>query len=46
MSGPIAADLNGPVGIRSDNVRLGFELGAGQYEGPHPHFLRACQSRA
>jgi hypothetical protein len=43
-AGPEAADLNGPVGIRSDNVRLMLNLEAGQYSGPHPLFLAACQS--
>jgi hypothetical protein len=42
--GPAAADLKGPIGIRSDNVRLEFDLEAGQYEGPHPHFRMACKS--
>ena len=42
--GPEARDLKGPVGIRSDNVRLGVDLEAGQVEGPHPHFLAACKS--
>ena len=42
--GPEAADLEGPVGIRSDNVRLGFDLEAGQAEGVHPHFIAACKS--
>jgi hypothetical protein len=43
-AGPAAADLNGPVGIRSDNVRLTLELKAGQVNGPHPQFLAACVS--
>ncbi len=42
--GPVAAGLKGPVGIRSDNVRLAFDLGAGPLDGPHPHFLVACKS--
>ena len=42
--GDAAADLNGPVGIRSDNVRLAFDLEAGQSEGPHPHNVQACKS--
>ena len=43
-AGPEAADLFGPVGIRSDNVRLTLNLEAGQYSGPHPLFLVACVS--
>jgi hypothetical protein len=43
-AGPEAADLNGPVGIRSDNVRLALDLEAGQFNGPHPQFLAACKS--
>ena len=43
-AGPEAADLNGPVGIRSDNVRLLLNLEAGQLRGPHPQFLAACES--
>jgi hypothetical protein len=42
--GPLAADLNGPVGIRSDNVRLALDLEAGQFKGPHPHSLATCKS--
>jgi len=42
--GPDASDLNGPVGIRSDNVRLVLDLEAGQLRGPHPQFLAACES--
>jgi hypothetical protein len=41
-----AADLKGPVGIRSDNARLNFNLSAGPFEGPHPQYARACQSGA
>jgi len=44
--GADAAALQGPVGIRSDNVRLEFDLKAGQYEGVHPNFLKACQTGA
>jgi hypothetical protein len=43
-AGPSASDLNGPVGIRSDNVRLMLNLEAGQVNGPHPQFLAACVS--
>lgn len=42
--GSDAAQLNGPVGIRSDNARLEFDLKAGKYEGIHPNYIRACQS--
>ncbi len=38
-----AAGLNGPVGIRSDNARLDFNLSAAPSDHPHPHFARACQ---
>ncbi len=44
--GTDAAAVQGPVGIRSDNVRLEFDLKAGQYEGVHPNFLKACQTGA
>lgn len=44
--GSEAAKLNGPIGIRSDNVRLAFDLRAGQFAGPHPMNERACQQRA
>jgi hypothetical protein len=43
-AGPDAADLKGPVGIRSDNVRLSLDLQAGVLTGQHPHFLQACKS--
>ena len=43
-AGPEASGLNGPVGIRSDNVRLVFDLAAGPPNGPHPHFVAACKS--
>ncbi len=41
--GPGVADLKGPVGIRSDNARLDFNLSAGPFPGPHPQYARACQ---
>lgn len=44
--GKDAAALKGPVGIRSDNARLEFDLKAGKYEGAHPDSLRACQPGA
>jgi hypothetical protein len=34
--GPEAQELQGPVGIRSDNVRLAFDLKAGAMAGMHP----------
>lgn len=39
-----AADLSGPVGIRSDNARLDFNLWAVPSQNPHPHYARACRS--
>ena len=42
--GPEAQDLQGPVGIRSDNVRLAFDLKAGAMTGMHPDFKLACKS--
>jgi hypothetical protein len=42
--GADAAALVGQVGIRSDNARLDFDLKAGQYEGMHPNYLRACRT--
>ncbi len=42
--GPDAQDLNGPVGIRSDNVRLSLDLKAGTAAGMHPDFKMACKS--
>ena len=42
--GADAAALVGQVGIRSDNARLEFDLKAGQYEGAHPNYLRACRT--
>jgi hypothetical protein len=44
--GSDAAGLEGPVGIRSDNARLEFDLRAGQYDGNHPNYLRACKTGA
>jgi len=37
-------ELNGPVGIRSDNTRLEIELQAGQSYGPQPHYVFGCTS--
>jgi hypothetical protein len=42
--GPEAEALRGPVGIRSDNVRLAFDLKAGAPAGMHPDFHLACKS--
>jgi hypothetical protein len=42
--GPEAQELQGPVGIRSDNVRLAFDLKAGAMTGMHPDFKLACKS--
>jgi len=39
-----ANDLRGPVGIRTDNVRLAFDLAAGAFVGIHPEFLLACKT--
>jgi hypothetical protein len=41
--GPEGGSLNGPVGIRSDNVRLELELRAGQATGAHPDYQLACR---
>lgn len=42
--GPEALDLLGPVGIRSDNVRLALDLAVGLPPGIHPDFRMACKS--
>jgi hypothetical protein len=44
--GSDAAKLNGPVGIRSDNARLEFELLTREPEGPHPNYVKACKPGA
>jgi hypothetical protein len=36
--------FNGPVGIRSDNVRLKLDLRAGQPRGAHPDYVASCKS--
>ena len=41
--GPEGGSLSGPVGIRSDNVRLELELRAGQSNGAHPDYQLACR---
>jgi len=38
--------LNGPVGIRSDNVRLELGLQAGQPRGVHPDYVASCKADA
>jgi hypothetical protein len=42
--GPDALNLNGPVGIRSDNAHLELQLLAGEPSGAHPDFVIACKS--
>jgi hypothetical protein len=42
--GADAQDMKGPVGIRSDNVRLAFGLRAGAFAGMHPDYELACKS--
>jgi hypothetical protein len=42
--GPEALGLKGPVGIRSDNARLVFDLTAGASAGPHSDSTRACRT--
>jgi len=42
--GPEGSDLAGPVGIRSDNARLRFDLEAGTVNGMHPDFRLACKA--
>jgi len=42
--GSEAANLEGPVGIRSDNARLEFNLKAGEPAGAHPDSVAACKS--
>lgn len=42
--GPEASGLEGPLGIRSDNVKLDLGLAAGAYSGNHPDFKLACKS--
>ena len=42
--GPNAEALRGPLGIRSDNMRLALELKAGVPAGMHPDFRLACKS--
>jgi hypothetical protein len=42
--GSDAAKLDGPVGIRSDNARLEFELLTREPEGPHPDYVKTCKA--
>lgn len=44
--GSDAAQLVGPVGIRSDNAQLEFDLRAREYEGAHPDYVKACKTGA
>jgi hypothetical protein len=44
--GADAAGLNGPLGIRSDNAHLEFDLKAREYTGAHPNYKKACQTGA
>ncbi len=44
--GPEVRNLNGPVGIRSDNAKLEIELRAGQSTGAHPDYQLACRPGA
>ena len=44
--GSYAAQLVGPVGIRSDNAQLEFDLAAREYEGTHPDYVEACKTGA
>ena len=44
--GPDAAKLDGPVGIRTDNARLEFELLTREPDGPHPNYVKACKAGA
>lgn len=43
-SGPDALAFDGPIGIRSDNARLQFELRAGQLHEPQPGRAPGCRS--
>jgi hypothetical protein len=42
--GPEAANLEGPIGIRSDNASLEFNLKAGEPSGTHPDSVAACKT--
>jgi hypothetical protein len=42
--GPEAPHLDGPVGIRSDNARVEFQLGVVDVPGARPDFVLPCKS--
>lgn len=42
--GAEAAKLEGPVGIRSDNARLEFDLMARESAGSHPNYVETCKT--
>jgi len=44
--GQDAAQLDGPVGLRSDNARLEFDLLTRELAGSHPNYVKACQAGA
>jgi hypothetical protein len=44
--GSEAANLEGPIGIRSDNASLEFNLKAGESTASHPDSVAACKSGA
>jgi hypothetical protein len=44
--GEVGVGFDGPVGIRSDNVRLEFELQAGDASRAHPNAVIACRAGA
>jgi hypothetical protein len=46
--GELGADalrLDGPVGIRSDNAQVEFQLSVGELAGAHPDFVLPCKSQ-
>jgi hypothetical protein len=42
--GPDVLGLDGPVGIRSDNAHVEFQLSVGELPGAHPNFVLPCKS--
>jgi hypothetical protein len=44
--GPVVLSLQGPVGVRSDNVRLEMGLRARDNGGVHPNYVVGCKSGA
>ncbi len=44
--GPEALQIDGPVGIRSDNAKLVIELQVGEFPGNHPMHLIPCKSES